>query len=146
MKSEQMQALDVLVGDWKITMTGAWFLESLETEIHGTARFEWIGSDRDAFLVMTSELNGEPAWDYVIGRSDARDRFFALYHDERGVNRLFDMTFGGGEWTMLREDPDFHQRLVATVESDRVHMRADASEDAGQTWRKDLDLFFDRVS
>jgi hypothetical protein len=145
MKSDGMAVLDVLVGDWKITMTEAWFLESMDTEIHGSAKFEWIGSDRDAFLQMTSELNGEPAWDYVIGRSDPHDAFTALSHDERGVSRVFQMTFRDGEWTMLREDPDFHQRLVSTVEPDRIVMRADASDDEGQTWRMDLKVYFERV-
>ena len=56
------------------------------------------------------------------------------------------MTFGDGEWTMAREDPDFHQRLVATVEPDRIVSRADASEDFGKTWRTDLTLIFERKS
>ncbi len=139
-----MAALDVLIGEWKLTMTDAWFLESREVEIHGSAKFEWMGSNRDAFLVMTSELGGEAAWDWVIGRSDSHEKFVMVYHDERGVCRVFDMTFGEGEWSMLREDPDFHQRIVATVEPDRITASADASEDRGVTWRKDLALIFER--
>lgn len=142
MKNEALAALEPLVGDWELTMTDAWFLESRDIEIHGSAKFEWLG---DAFLVMTSELGGEPAWDWVIGRSDAHAKFVVLYHDERGVCRVFEMTFGDAQWTMLREDPDFHQRFVATVEQDRIRSRAEASEDGGKTWRKDLDLIFERV-
>jgi hypothetical protein len=56
------------------------------------------------------------------------------------------MTFDGTTWTLLREDPDFHQRIVATVEGDRISARVEASEDAGATWRKDFDLIFDRAS
>ncbi|MEV0560903.1 hypothetical protein [Dactylosporangium sp. NPDC050588] len=41
---------------------------------------------------------------------------------------------------MLREDPDFHQRFVATVTPDRVAGHWDASDDGGVTWRKDFDL------
>lgn len=141
MKNEALAALEPLVGDWKLTMTDAWFLESLETEIHGSAKFEWLG---DAFLVMTSELNGEPAWDWVIGRSDSHEKLVVLYHDERGVCRVFDMTFGDDQWLMLREDPDFHQRIVATVGPDRIVASADASEDGGLSWRKDLALIFER--
>jgi hypothetical protein len=81
----------------------------------------------------------------VIGRSDAREQFVLLYHDERGVLRVFDMTFAEGQWTLTREDPDFHQRFIATVENDRVIGRWEASEDAGTTWRKDFDLTFDRL-
>ena len=80
----------------------------------------------------------------MFGRSDARDANVAFSHDDRGVYRVFDMTFADGEWTLLREDPDFHQRIVMRVQPDRIDMRADASEDAGQTWRKDLDYIFER--
>jgi hypothetical protein len=137
-KNAALAELEVLVGDWKLTMTGAW---SPEVQVEGSAKIEWLG---DAFLVMQSELGGEPAWDWVIGRSDAHEKYVLLYHDERGVTRVFDMTFGDGQWAFLREDPDFHQRFVATVEQDRIVARADASEDGGQTWRKDLDLIFER--
>lgn len=59
--------------------------------------------------------------------------------------RQFTMAFGGGNWTMTRADPDFHQRFVAEVEEDRILGRWDASEDCGTTWRKDFDLVFERV-
>ncbi len=67
-----------------------------------------------------------------------------LYHDDRGVCRVFDMTLEGGVWTMLREDPDFHQRFVGKMSADRIDARNDASDDAGQTWRKDFDITFVR--
>jgi hypothetical protein len=142
-KNEALQELDVLVGDWKLTMTNSWFLESLDIEIHGSAKFEWLG---DAFLVMRSEMGGAPAWDFVFGRNDSREQLVCLYHDERGVCRVFDTTFGDGRWTMLREDPDFHQRFVGTVQPDRIESWAEASEDFGKTWRKDLQLIFERES
>jgi hypothetical protein len=31
------------------------------------------------------------------------------------------------------------------VQPDRIDLRADASEDAGETWRKDLDYIFTRA-
>ncbi len=76
---------------------------------------------------------------------EATHRTQTLYHDDRGVDRLFAMTFAEGEWTLLREDPDFHQRFVATVGPDRIEGRWEASEDAGATWRKDFDLTFERA-
>jgi len=45
---------------------------------------------------------------------------------------------------LLREDPDFHQRLVMRIGEDRLDWRAEASEDRGRTWRKDLDYIFVR--
>jgi hypothetical protein len=139
--NDAMRRLDVLVGTWDLTMTHAWFLDSLDTEIHGWATFEWVG---DAFLVMRSGFEDGSSWASVFGRSDARDEYVAFYHDDRGIYRVFEMTVDGDEWTLLREDPDFHQRIVLRAWLDRIDMRADASEDAGQTWRKDLDYVFGR--
>jgi hypothetical protein len=131
--NDAMRRLEGLVGEWQVTMTHAWFLESMDTEIHGSATFEWLA---DAFLVMRSTWEDGSTQEFVFGRSDARDAFVAFSHDDRGVYRVFDMTFADGEWTLLREDPDFHQRIVIRIDPDRLDLRADASEDSGQTWRK----------
>jgi hypothetical protein len=139
--NDAMRRFDSLVGEWDVTMTHAWFLDSLDTEIHGSATFEWFA---DAFLVMHSRLEDDSEWASAFGRSDARDAYVAFYHDDRGVYRVFDMSFADGEWTLLREDPDFHQRVVMRIGQDRVDIRADASDDAGRTWRKDLDYIFER--
>ncbi len=45
---------------------------------------------------------------------------------------------------LTRNDPDFHQRFIGTVEPNRIEGRWEASEDAGATWRKDFDLIFER--
>jgi hypothetical protein len=147
--NDAMRRLDDLVGEWDLTMTHAWFLDSLDTEIPGAATVDWLA---DAFLVIRFEVQDSSSGEFdaasrselVIGRSDARDRYAALYHDGRDVHRVFDVTVADGEWTFLREDPDFHQRLVMRFTRDRVDLRADASEDAGQTWRKDLDYILAR--
>jgi hypothetical protein len=135
--------LDVLVGTWDLTLTNAWFLDSLEVRQHGRATVRWLG---EAFVELEAEMNGEPVWHFVIGRSDPNERLVALYHDPRPTSRVFEMTFGQGEWTMERTDPDFHQRFVAQVADDRIDGHWDASEDEGATWRKDFDLIFERVT
>jgi len=137
-RSEALSALDPLAGAWALTISDAVFLEP-GAEAPGSGTVEWVG---EAFLVLRLELGGELTM--AIGRSDANDTYEVLYHDDRGVSRLFAMTWGEGRWTMHREDPDFHQRFVADVETDRILGRWEASEDGGQTWRKDFDLGFDR--
>jgi hypothetical protein len=145
--NDAMRRLDSMVGEWDVTMTHAWFLDSLDTEIRGTATVEWFA---DGFLLLRSAFEdrdasaGGSAWALAIGRNDARDSFVALSYDDRDVYRVFDMTFADDEWTLLREDPDFHQRIVMRLAQDRIDMRADASEDEGATWRKDLDYIFVR--
>jgi hypothetical protein len=140
-RNEATEALDVLVGDWDLTLTDAWFLESRDVTQHGHATVRWLG---EAFVELVGEMNGEPTWHFVFGRSDATRQMYALYHDPRPTSRLFRTTFADGGWVMLREDPDMHQRFVATVTPDRIDGHWDASEDGGVTWRKDFDLIFDR--
>jgi hypothetical protein len=147
-RNEALQEVaDVLVGNWKLTMTNAWFLENPAEVVEGSATVEWLD---DAFLIMRQYFGAVPEAIWVLGRSDARDAFFVQTYDERGVLRVFDMTFTGpgGEWTMLREDPDFYQRFVGVVSADgnRIDTHPDASEDRGKTWRKDFDLTFERLA
>jgi hypothetical protein len=81
----------------------------------------------------------------VPGRDDSHDAYTALYHDERGVCRVFAMTFDGDGWLLSRQDLDMFQRFVAGVEPDRIVGRWEASDDQGATWRKDFDLIFTRA-
>ena len=75
-----MRRLEGLVGEWDVTMTHAWFLESLDTEIKGRATFEWYA---DAFLMMRSEWEDGSTVASAYGRNDARDEYLAFYHDDR---------------------------------------------------------------
>ena len=86
MKNGAMRALDALVGTWKVTLTDAWFLESPDVQLFGSATFEWLD---DGFLVFRWTMEDEErSWStFVIGRSDARERYVALTHDYRGVDR-----------------------------------------------------------
>ena len=60
--NDALRRLEPLVGEWDVTLTHAWFLDSLDTEIHGTATIEWYA---DAFLLLRSSLpgpHGRPGW------------------------------------------------------------------------------------
>jgi hypothetical protein len=147
MRNEAMERLEVLVGSWRTTMSDAWFLEPTEREVSGSATADWLG---DAFVVFSWQMAGDvgPATSemvLVLGRSDAQQAYTALYHDERGVCRVYAMTFDAARWTLSREDPDMFQRFVADVAPDRIAGRWEASEDQGSTWRKDFDLVFERT-
>jgi hypothetical protein len=147
MRNVAMEQLDVLVGSWKTTMLNAWFLEPAGREVPGTATVDWL---HDAFVVFRWTMLGEVGnatseMVLVLGRSDARDAYAALYHDERGVCRVFTMTFDDSHWILSREDPDMFQRFIADVGVDRIAGRWEASEDQGSTWRKDFDLVFERL-
>ena len=141
--TELERVAEIFVGDWSLAITNQWWLDDPATVTYGTATCDWLG---DSFVRLQAEIDGKPTWDFVFGRNDASDQFVVLYHDERGVLRVFELTVDGADWTMLRTDPDFHQRFVGRVEGDRIVSHTDASEDQGATWRKDFDLIFERTS
>lgn len=141
MKNEALARLEPLLGSWDLTLSNAWFLESDEQPASGWATFELLD---DTFVVFRWTVGQQPPSVNVIGYSDPREQYYMLYHDDRGVARVFEMEFGDGNWSVLREDADFHQRFVGQVDGDRITLSVDASEDEGQTWRKDFDLVFER--
>ena len=125
MRNQAMARLSVLMGPWRTTMRNAWFLEPADLEVPGSATVEWLG---DAFVVFRWTMEGDVGsatseMVLVLGRSDTRDAYTALYHDERGVCRVFDMTFDDSKWTLSREDPDMFQRFIADVQPHRVAVR-----------------------
>ena len=80
MRNPALEAMDGLIGEWNLTLSDCWFLESLEAEQHGRAVFRWLG---DAFIELTVEMEGAHIWHFVFGRSDVNEQLFALYHDPR---------------------------------------------------------------
>jgi hypothetical protein len=123
-------------------MSNAWFEDSLEKEVIGRASFEWLD---DVFVVFRLRIGQPPDAVCVIGHSDAEDEYVMLYHDDRGVARVFDMVYDDERWTLNREDSDFYQRFQGRLDGDTIIGAWEASDDQGQTWRKDFDLRFDRV-
>ena len=143
MRNPALQPLDVLVGEWSLTLTDCWFLESRRAQQRGHATGRWLA---DAFVELEAEMEGVSVWHFVFGRNDANGELVVLYHDPRPTSRVFRMTVADDEWALVREDPDFHQRFVAHVRPDRIDGRWDASEDGGKSWRKDFDLIFERLA
>lgn len=143
MSNEALERLETLVGSWGLILTNAWFLDSLEEQHQGWATFERLD---DIYVVFRWAVGDTPPSVCVIGYSDPREQYYMLYHDERGVARVFEMEFGDGRWSLLREDADFHQRFNARIDGDRITASWDASEDEGENWRKDFDLLFERKS
>lgn len=141
MRNPAVDELDGLIGEWSLTLTGAWFLESPDVRQEGLAVVRWLG---ESFVELEAELDGQPLWHFVFGRSDPGEQLFALYHDPRPTSRVFRMTFDGENWSLIREDPDFYQRFIANVSARRIEGRWEASDDQGTTWRKDFDLIFER--
>jgi hypothetical protein len=141
MKNKGLAALQPLIGEWEFTIYNAWFLDSMETTIVGRTFIERL---YDSFVVVRDEVDGKLDDIWVIGYSDPQARYQLSSYDQRGVARIFDMTFDGASWTFSREDADFHQRFTAQVAADHIQAYTEASEDEGKTWRKDFDIEYVR--
>jgi hypothetical protein len=138
MKNKALAALEPLIGEWKYTMYNAWFLESMDTKVEGFTTIERL---HDSFIVVRStDADKKPSDIWVIGYSDPQQKYEMFYYDQRGVSRIFNMTFDGKKIVFLREDKDFYQRITLEITADGLHSVAEASEDKGKTWRKDLEM------
>ena len=143
MRNEKLSALQPLIGKWEYTMFNCWFLESMDAKVKGFTNIEWL---YDTFLIIqTTDADNKPNDIWVIGYSDPQKKYQMFYHDQRGVSRIFNMTFDSKTIIFLREDEDFYQRITLEIEEEKLHSIAEASEDQGKTWRKDLEMSFLKI-
>ena len=140
-----LEALELLVGEWRVEISNAEFLAD-GTTLTGHMSVTWL--DGHALLVLRSTIaNGPPASIQVVGRNEDADDFTLLYADDRGVSRVYRMSFGDGQWTLSRTDPGFYQRFTGRLldHGDRVEASWSASHDEGNTWHHDFDLIYLRT-
>lgn len=143
MKNDALAALEVLVGKYEYTLYNAWFLPSMDTKIKGYATIERL---YDSFIVMrSSEADKKPHDVWVIGYSDPQLRYQAFSYDQRGIARIFDVTFESKKLVFIREDKDFYQKITIKITESGLHFVPEASENKGKTWRKDFDMVYVRT-
>ena len=91
---------------------------------------------READLTPTrSEL--PEVWDYCV-----------LYSDDRGVSRVYRMSFSDGTWRMWRDTPEFSQRFGAEVSAGQAETNGSwqKSVDGGRTWEHDFTVRYSRLA
>ena len=153
-RSEGLDRLDVLVGDWVMTASVAG-----QTTVDARVRMEWIEQGR--FLLQRADADAPRAdapraWHdnfpfpttMVIGYDDHSGTYSVLYADGRGVSRAYRMSLEGRTWTIWGQAaPEFFQRFVGTIAEDGavVAGRWERSSD-GESWENDFDGTYTRVS
>lgn len=139
-----LKDLEVLVGEWDIEIT---FPINPPGTVLGRASFEWL--DDGSFLMMRSgnKTGGPPQSISVIGRDNARETYTMLYFDDRGVSRIYNMSFTGSEWKQWREAPEFSQHFTGTLSNDghTINAEWEISKD-GVTWEHDFYLTYSKVN
>lgn len=121
--------LQFLVDAWDMELSGASFLPDPDATVRRSVTFEWIG--QGAALVMRMGYAAAPAATWIIGRDDSELGYHVLYADDRGVSRVYRMSFGDGTWRMWRDTPEFSQRFDAEVSAGRAEING--------SWQKSVD-------
>lgn len=143
MKNKGLAALEPLIGEWEYTMYNCWFLESMGTKVKGFTAIERL---EDSFVVVRStNADKKPSDIWIIGYSDPQERYEMFYHDQRGISRIFKTVFDGKKLVFDRKDKDMYQRLTLEITNTGLYSIAEASEDQGKTWRKDLEMDYVKV-
>lgn len=143
MKNKALAALEPFIGEWEYTVYNAWFLESMDTEVKGSTVVERLYDSLVVFRSSDADKKPEDMW--VIGYSDSQEKYELFYYDQRGVSRIFNAAFDGKTFVFWREDKDMHQRITLEITDDGLHSVAEASEDEGKSWRKDLEMDYKKV-
>jgi hypothetical protein len=95
-----LQNLGRLVGKWEVELA---FPADPSNKIHPQVSFDWL--ENGAFII---EHFASSTW--IIGPDDSNKTYYVLYHDERGVSRVYQMSLGDGTWKLWRNSPGFSQR------------------------------------
>jgi hypothetical protein len=139
-----LAALQFLTGAWDMELSEASFLPDPDARLSGSVAFEWI--EQGAALVMRMGDAAAPRATWIIGRDDAQAGYHVLYADDRGVSRVYAMSFSDATWRMWRDTPEFSQRFDAEVSPGQAEITGSwqKSLDGGTTWEHDFRLRYSR--
>lgn len=109
--------------------------------------FEWF--EEETFLIMRSAIDAEgvrpPDSVAIISRDDSSKQYQMLYYDERGVSRIYGMSFENDTWKLWRDIPGFSQRFEVKASADRRSMEGSWSKSTdGKTWQLDFNLKYQK--
>jgi hypothetical protein len=136
--------LQFLAGAWDMEVSEASFLPDPDASVHGSVTVEWI--EQGAALVMRMGDAATPTATWIIGRDDSVPEYHVLYADDRGVSRVYRMSFSDRTWRMWRDTPEFSQRFDAKVSAGQAEIRGSwqKSVDGGTTWEHDFKVRYSR--
>jgi hypothetical protein len=152
MADPENERLEPLIGEWSmaIVMPGEETPDDLP-DIGARVSFEWMGEKAFVLERWTVPIPEAPDGLAVIGWDGSRGTFLQHYFDERGVARVYEMSFDSGVWKLARTKEDFSrfefsQRFTGNLTDDgkRIEGTWEIAHDQ-KTWEKDFDLIYTRV-
>ncbi len=138
-----LRHMDPLVGEW-VLEAGPPGGPRWRGEAHSS--IAWHDSGAHLVERSTVELPDAPDGVAIMGCDAANGTYVRLHSDDRGVCRIYEMTIGGGRWTLRRQGAPFPQRFTATISEDGTTIAGcwEKSTD-GRTWEVDFELVYRRV-
>jgi hypothetical protein len=147
MLNPALERLAPLIGTWTMDLYGASFLPDLDTHVSGIVTVASI-QDGAAIAINQGDSEHPPSALWIVGRDEGLNDYCVLYSDDRGVSRVYQMSFTWPRWQMWRSTPDFSQRFNAelSVDGNSVKGSWTKSLDNGDTWEHDFNLDYIRSS
>ncbi len=146
-KNPSLKNISFLVGQWNIKLTNASFLAK-DKIIEFSVSYNWV-EDNSAISVWQGDRKAKPpqSASWIIGRDEASNNYTALYADNRGVSRVYMMSYKNYIWHIWRDNPSFSQRFSGKVSTDKKSIKAkwEKSLDGGKTWDHDFDLYYKKI-
>jgi hypothetical protein len=153
LRAAALERLSPFVGSWRIeaVFPGAAAAAIGPGGATGQTTFDW--DLHGGFLVQrTSAPDPAPDSLAVIACDPETGAYVQHYFDDRGVVRIYAMTFDGHTWTLSRTEPDFSpldfsQRFTATFAADGSSINgAWEATGADGEWQHDFDLVYTRIA
>lgn len=133
----------MLVGKWDTELSNAAFLPKPTSTVHGEVSFEWLEGREFLLMRQGSRAAGPPYASWIIGRDESALDFTVLYSDDRGVSRVYSMSFRANLWKLWRQSPGFSQRFEGRVIDGGQSIIAQWEKSAdGRKWEHDFDMTY----
>jgi hypothetical protein len=145
-----IEQLEPFIGEWRLE---AVFPHGRPAGDGATCSFEWLLGGTFVAQRTAVPHTQVPDGFMVISANHEGSGFTQHYFDERGVVRVYAMTFEDGAWELLRATPDFtpldfSQRYTGAFSADgtRIEGKWESSNDGGATWKLDFQLNYAKVA
>lgn len=137
-----LKELGILIGEWEIF--GRHRL--IPDPITGRMSISWLNGE--SFLVMRMDFNhsGPPDSTGIIGSDDAAGKLSMLYYDERGVSRIYDVSFRENVLTMERIFPGFSQKYRGSIINDGSKIEGVWElRESDDIWKIDVEVTYTKI-
>ena len=140
-----LKHLEVLVGDWEMELSDASFLPRPSDTAKGLISFQWVQDGAFLLMRMGDQPPGPLAAMWLISRDESTPDYTVLYYDNRGVSRVYEMSFADGVWKIWREAPGFSQRFDGRFSDDGNTVTASWEKSLdGTKWEHDFNVTYTR--